>query len=86
MPLINHSTSPPALPRSTSKIIRLSSSDFQLLGNGGISRMNVGIWLLSSASSPMTNLIIGTLYAGSGRERDEFVHIRPSGIFITLVR
>ena len=61
LPLINHSISPPALPRLTSKISRLSISDFQLLGNGGSSRMNVGIWLLSGASSPMTNLIIGTM-------------------------
>ena len=46
----------------------------------------VGIWLSSGASSPMTNLSTGTMYFGSGENRDELVHIRPSGIFITFVR
>ena len=33
----------------------------------------------------MTIFIIGILYLGSGRNRDEFDHMRPSGIFMTFV-
>ena len=42
--------------------------------------------LSSAASSPMTIFIIGILYFGSGRNRELFVHIRPSGIRMTFVR
>ena len=63
---MSHSISPPALPRWTSKIRRLSISCFQLDGSGGRSRSfvcGVGMTLLSSGmSSPsMTIAIIGTL-------------------------
>ena len=34
----------------------------------------------------ITNAISGTLYAVSGANRVEFDHIRPVGIFMTLVR
>ena len=33
-----------------------------------------------------TIFIIGTLYSGSSPNLVEFVHIRPSGIFMMLVR
>ena len=63
MPLISHSVSPTALPRCTSKILRSASIAFHLsaLGSGTTSRSLAGILLLSGASSPMTNLMIGTL-------------------------
>ena len=58
----------------------------QLLGSGGSGRSAVGIRLSSGALSPITNLSTGTLYFGSGKKREELVHIRPLGIFMTLVR
>ncbi len=51
-----------------------------------VPQSTVGIWLSSGAVSPITNFSTGTLYLGSGENRDELLHIRPSGIFITLVR
>ena len=60
-PLISHSSSPPPEPRSTSKISRSLYIVCQLDGSGGSGRMTAGIWLLSGASSPMTNFITGTL-------------------------
>src|SRR4249920_3517147 len=77
LPLISHSISPPRLPRSTSKINRLSIMVCQFGGTGGRSRnrtLGSGITLLSGASSPITNFSTGTLYAGSGEKRDEFDH------------
>ena len=75
----------------TSKISRLSISDFQFDGSGGRSRSfvcGVGMRLLSSGMSlpSMTIAIIGILYFLSSPARVEFVHMRPVGIFMTLVR
>jgi hypothetical protein len=88
-PLINHSSSPPALPRWTSKMSRSSSSVCQFDGSGGTSRSVVvgpGRTLLSGASSPMTIFIIGILYFGSSENREAVSQIRPSRIFMMLVR
>ena len=59
---------------------------FQLDGSGGRSRSFAGTWLSSGAVSPMTIFISGTLYSGSGPNRLELSHIRPSVISMTLVR
>src|SRR5690242_5867164 len=88
LPLINHSISPPALPRCSSKISRSSSRLCQFDGSGGRSRSVVvddGSTELSGASSPMTIFIIGILYRGSDENREEAFHIRPSIIFMVLV-
>ena len=85
---MSHSSSPPAEPRWTSKISRSSSRVFQFDGSGGRSRsfvVGLGVTELSGASSPITIFMTGILYLGSGRNRDEFVHTRPSGIRMTLV-
>src|SRR6185312_15703160 len=86
-PLINHSISPPALPRCSSKISRSSSRLCQFDGSGGRSRSVVDDdgTELSGASSPMTIFIIGILYRGSDENREEAFHIRPSIIFMVLV-
>jgi hypothetical protein len=67
--LISHSISPPALPRCTSKMRRLSSSDFQFDGSGGRSRSFVRGVGITPSSRGMSSPSMTILRRGCGGNR-----------------
>src|SRR4051812_50124597 len=69
LPLISHSSSPPALPRCTSKMRRFSRRLFQLLGSGGSSPLFFGVSVVAGALLPLTVFVRGVLLVGVGGGR-----------------